>query len=66
MAAAPSRKGWINLWLSILARTGVVGLMLDSVVITEPDAGLAGIYFQAGIYFHRYCTVYDVCLKQNT
>ena len=57
----PHGRGWINLWLSILARTGgVVGLMLGSVVITELDAGLVGIYF------HRYCTVYDVCHKQNT
>ena len=50
----------INLWLSILAKTGgVVGLMLGSVFIIELDAGLAGIFF------HRYCTVYDVCQKQN-
>ena len=57
----PHGRGWINLWLSILARTGgEVGLMLGSVVITELDAGLAGIDF------HRYCTVDDVCHKQNT
>ena len=42
----PHGRVWINLWLSILARTGgVVGLMLGSVVITELDAGLVGIYW---------------------
>ena len=57
----PHERGWINLWLSISARTGgVVGLMLGSVFIAELDAGLAGICF------HRYCTVYDVYHKQNT
>ena len=34
--------------------------MLGSVFITELDAGLAGIYF------HRFCSDYDVCHKQNT
>ena len=58
---APHRRGRINFWLSILARTGgVVELMLGSVFIIELDTGLAGIYF------HRYCTEYDVCHKQNT
>ena len=52
----PHGRGWIYLWLSIIVRTWlVVGLMLGSVFIIELDAGLAGIYF------HRYCTGYDVC-----
>ena len=55
------RRGRINFWLSILARTGgVVEPMLGSVFIIELDAGWAGVYF------HRYCTDYDVCHKQNT
>ena len=38
----------------------VVELMLGSVFMIELDTGLAGIYF------HRYCTEYDLCHKQNT
>ena len=57
----PHGRGWINFWLSILARTGgVVGQMFGSVFIIELDAGLAGIYY------HQYCTEYDVCHQQNT
>ena len=57
----PHRRGWLNFWLSILPRTGgVVELMLGSVFIVELDTGLAGIYF------HRYCTEYDVCHRKNT
>ena len=57
----PHKRGWIDFWLSNLARTGgVVELVLGSVFIIELDAGLAGIYF------HRHCTEYNVCHKQLT
>ena len=39
----PQTEGGIYFWLSILATTGVVGLMLGSDFIIELDAGLAGI-----------------------
>ena len=51
----------VDCWFSIYATTGrAVGWMLGCVFIIELDAELAGIYF------HWYCAVYDMCHKQDT